>query len=135
MLTSFYIYYWIFILFPVVGPQFWLPESLRSVQEGYIFQKGVTLVQQFGEKPTGAFPSSHVGMTLIFLILTRKYSKKAFLIMIPIAMLLILSTVYIKAHYVIDVVAGLISCIPIYWLSKISFVFFDKKKQFSHPKS
>ncbi len=135
VLTSFYIYYWIFILFPVVGPQFWLPESLQSVQVGYIFQKGVTLVQQFGEKPTGAFPSSHVGMTIIFLILTRKYSKKAFLIMIPIAVLLIFSTVYIKAHYVIDVVAGLISCIPIYWISKVSFAFFDKQKQISHQKS
>ncbi len=127
VLTSFFIYYWIFILFPVVGPQFWLPETLRDVQSGYIFQKGLLLVQQFGEKPTGAFPSSHVGMTLIFLFITRKYSKRAFNIMIPIALLLIFSTVYIKAHYVVDVFAGLITCIPIYWISKYLFTLLNKK--------
>lgn len=127
VLTSFFIYYWIFILFPVVGPQFWLPEALRNAQDGYIFQKGVVLVQQIGEQPTGAFPSSHVGMTMIFLFITRKYSKKAFNIMVPIALLLIFSTVYIKAHYAIDVAAGLITCIPIYWISKYLFIHLNNK--------
>ncbi len=109
VITSFFIYYFIFILFPVVGPQFWLPEALRHVPEGYLFQKGVLLIQLLGEQPTGAFPSSHVGLTIIFLIITRTYSKKTFWFMLPVAIILIFATVYIKAHYVVDVFAGILS--------------------------
>lgn len=130
IIASFFIYYIIFILFPVVGPQFWLPESLRSVPEGYLFQKGVLFIQFMGEKPTGAFPSSHVGMTIIFLIITWKYSKKIFRIMLPVALILIFATVYIKAHYAVDVFAGIISSFIIYLLAQkiYSIRFFHKKR-------
>jgi membrane-associated phospholipid phosphatase len=118
VITSFFIYYLIFILFPVVGPQFWLPQSLRNVPEGYLFQKGVLLIQWMGEVPTGAFPSSHVGLTIIFLLITRKYSKKVFRYMLPVAMILVLATVYIKAHYAVDVFAGMITSFLIFALAK-----------------
>lgn len=127
VLTSFFIYYIVFILFPVVGPQFWLPQSMRSVPDGYLFQKGVLLIQQMGEQPTGAFPSSHVGMTLIFLWITKKYSNTAFYIMLPISIVLIFATVYIKAHYAVDVFAGILSSVIVYIISeKISKISFFK---------
>ncbi|MEI6346528.1 MAG: phosphatase PAP2 family protein [Bacteroidota bacterium] len=124
VLSSFFIYYWIFIIFPVIGPQFWLPETLRTVPDGFIFREGVKLVQLIGEQPTGAFPSSHCGMTIIFLVLTSKQSKLAFYIMLPISIILIFATVYIKAHYFVDVIAGLISGLLFYYLtSKIWNIF------------
>jgi membrane-associated phospholipid phosphatase len=118
VITSFFLYYILFILFPVVGPQFWLPQTLRSVPEGYLFQKGVLLIQWMGEVPTGAFPSSHVGLTIIFLMITRKYSKKVFWFMFPVAIILMFATVYIKAHYVVDVFAGIITSVIIFNLAK-----------------
>ena len=129
VITSFFLYYILFILFPVVGPQFWLPETLRSVPEGYLFQKGVLLIQRLGEQPTGAFPSSHVGLTIIFLIITRKYSKKTFWFMLPVAIILMFATVYIKAHYVVDVFAGILSSGLILLLAKriYSLRFFHKE--------
>ncbi len=125
--SSFFIYYWIFILFPVVGPQFWFPESLRYVPDGYIFREGVKLVQLIGEKPTGAFPSSHVGMTIIFLILTLQTSKKAFLFMLPISIILCFATVYIKAHYFIDVVFGIISGFFFFYISNFLYSKYENR--------
>jgi len=129
VITSFFLYYLIFILFPVVGPQFWLPESLRSVPEGYLFQKGVLLIQWMGEVPTGAFPSSHVGLTIIFLLITRKYSKRVFNYMLPVAIILMMATVYIKAHYAVDVFAGMITSLFIFSLAKKIYAipFFQEK--------
>jgi membrane-associated phospholipid phosphatase len=70
-----------------------------------------------GEQPTGAFPSSHVGLTVIFLMIIRNYSKPAFYIILPIAILLVFATVYIKAHYAVDVVVGLITGVLFYMLT------------------
>jgi len=74
-----------------------------------------------GEGPTAAFPSSHVGIVLILLYLANKFTPKLLKWLIPISILLILSTVYIKAHYVVDVIAGILSFPTIYWLSSASY--------------
>lgn len=127
ILCSFYIYYIVFIIFPVVGPQFFLPKDLTTIPDGYIFREAVRLAQHLGETPTGAFPSSHVGMTMIFLIIAFKHIKKLFPYMLIIFILLCLSTVYIKAHYVIDVIGGFISAPIIYWISIKIFNKVNKK--------
>jgi membrane-associated phospholipid phosphatase len=53
------------------------------------------------------FPSGHTGLTL--LVLTRALTKKAytfFWIMLPFALLLFVSTVYCRFHYVTDLLAA-----------------------------
>ena len=117
IIFSFFIYYWIFILFPSVGPQYYLPEQLRNMPDGLFFQKGIRFLLQSGEKPTGAFPSSHVGMAIIFLILIYRVSKRIFWISIPVTIILTFATVYLKAHYFIDVVGGVISGFLLYRFS------------------
>ena len=67
-----------------------------------------------GEKPTGAFPSSHVGMTLIYLWLLFRSERKAFWVVLPLACLLLTSTVYLKAHYLVDVLAGCVVAPVVY---------------------
>ncbi len=114
--ASFFIYYTVFILFPVAGPQFYFPVEDVKVPSGFLFQKGVTWVQQIGEAPTGAFPSSHVGMSIIFLIILFKHFRKAFYYTIPLTIILCFATVYIKAHYFVDVIAGFVSA-PLIFLS------------------
>ena len=109
---SFFLYYILFIILPVVGPQFYFLNN--EVPDGYLFRYLLETVQSMGEKPTGAFPSSHVGMSLIFLIIIWKYCRRYFIYFVPIVIILIFSTVYIKAHYVIDVIGGAISAPIIY---------------------
>jgi membrane-associated phospholipid phosphatase len=77
-----------------------------------------------GERPTAAFPSSHVGITTILMFLAwRTRCKPLFWVMMPFYILMCFATVYIQAHYAIDVIAGWISAIVIY-----TFLLFLSKK-------
>ncbi len=119
--TSFLIYYFIFILFPVVGPQYYFQAPLSQMSDSGIFSRAVKLVQYYGEHPTGAFPSSHVGMVVIFLSLSFKSIRWFFWLVMPLFLLIMLATVYIKAHYTVDVFAGLLSAPFVLYLSKLLY--------------
>jgi len=121
IIMSFCIYYIIFIVFPSIGPQFYFPIEQRIVPDGLLFDKIMKIIIEIGEAETGAFPSSHVGMSVIFIILIAKYYKRLLPIIITLVLFLIASTVYIKAHYAIDIIAGLVTGILFYYISKITY--------------
>ena len=153
ILTSFFIYYVIFIFLPVTGPQYYYlaagvdniaqgvfpdvghyfathDESLPmpGYQDGFFYQC-VMGAHEAGERPTAAFPSSHVGITSILMMLAwRTRSKRLFFFMLPFYLLMCLATVYIQAHYAIDVLGGLVSAAIIYFgLSQLwKLRFFNK---------
>lgn len=129
IISSFCAYYIIFILFPAVGPQFYFEPDKTTVPKAYLFDKIMHFIIRYGETETGAFPSSHVGMTVVFLILIWQNFRKYFTVLLIPACLLMLSTVYIKAHYVIDVLAGLLSGILFYIVSIRAYYTFIKQKE------
>ncbi|NOR76125.1 MAG: phosphatase PAP2 family protein [Draconibacterium sp.] len=116
IIFSFYTYYLIFVIFPVVGPQFYFPEQQAGISHPGIFGKMVKFFQAVGETPTGAFPSSHVGLSWIILFASAKINRKLFNVILPLAILICFSTVYIKAHYAVDIFAGVFSAILLYYL-------------------
>lgn len=134
IITSFFIYYLIFILVPVTGPTFYFKAvGVDQIAHGVfpnvhdyfnfntsclpspgfkdgIFYNLVEGAKAAGERPTAAFPSSHVGMSTILLLLAwHSGSRRLFTFLIPFYVLLCFSTVYIQAHYAIDAIAGLIT--------------------------
>jgi len=118
LLFAFFCYYILFILIPVVGPQFYLPAPDSEIPYSWPFRAIIRLLQEAGEKPTGAFPSSHVGVTIIcLLILFFNQQRKFCYYLLPLVVLLMASTVYIKAHYLIDIVAGLLTAPLLYWMA------------------
>jgi len=150
ILFSFFCYYLFFILFPTVGPQYYYPAiGLNNVeagifpQVGHYFNENQTLLsdgnnsgffyqmvestQQVGERPTAAFPSSHVGVSTLIMILifkNRRYSLLTFVL--PFYLSLVAATVYIQAHYVIDVIAGLVTACLLYILSSMVYNLFTR---------
>lgn len=125
--ASFYLYYIIFIIFPVVGPQYFFSSPDNFVGGAGPFRWAMKWIEYAGERPTAAFPSSHIGITVIFLILIFKEKKVISLTLLPISFLLALSTVYLKAHYVVDVFAGLVSGIAFYWFFNFIYSLYRKK--------
>lgn len=135
---SFFLYYFLYIFIPVAGPQFYFPAiGWESAMEGVfpalghhfyelpellagpgyedgLFYNLVKSSQEAGERPTAAFPSSHVGISTILLFLSYRLNKKLMLGLLPFYILLCGATVYIQAHYVIDVFGGLLSALIIY---------------------
>ena len=111
ILASFFIYYVIYIALPVAGPQYYYKAiGMEAVAEGRFAD-----VHEAGERPTAAFPSSHVGISTILLLLVwRARARRLLLCLLPFYVLLCLSTVYIYAHYAIDVLAGWASAVVLF---------------------
>ena len=146
LVTSFFIYYLIYILVPVAGPQFYFPAiGMDNVMAQHFpaigdyfnhndillpgpgfdhgfFYNLVEASHEVGERPTAAFPSSHVGISTIIMIMAYRVNKKLCCFLAPFYVLLCCATVYIQAHYLIDVIAGWVSAVCIYiaatWMYK-----------------
>jgi len=106
---SFYLYYIAFVIFPVTGPQFYFPPPLNEVPEGYLFCNLMHFLQAAGERPTGAFPSSHIGISFTVVIFIARHCRILLKYALPLFVILVLSTVYIKAHYLVDVFGGFVA--------------------------
>ena len=140
-ILAFFLFYLLFLLVPASGPQYYFqlidnkqisagiyPSigdyfsnnyiNLRHTPPSGIFKFCLDLIRNIGERPTGAFPSSHIGnSTLVIILLLVKRKYKLALILLPVYVLLVLSTVYLGAHYFIDVIAGFIAAFIFYGLS------------------
>lgn len=139
ILGSFMLYYVIFVLLPVTGPQYYyLAAGVDQIAQGHFphvgdfflnhsealttpgwqdgfFYQCVVGAHEAGERPTAAFPSSHVGVTTILLLLAwHARNRKLLFTLLPFYVLMCMATVYIQAHYAIDVIGGWISAWAIY---------------------
>ncbi len=131
--AGFFLCYCVFDLFPVTGPQYYflaigaeqvetgqfadIGRYFFSTQEGLpspgwqngLFYQLCQLVHNAGERPTAAFPSSHVAIATLVMIMVARMRMWKYLLFLAVPFLfLCLSTVYIQAHYVIDAIAGLL---------------------------
>ena len=102
------------------------PEiSIAQEGKGVFFTELVNMAQRAGERPTAAFPSSHVGVSVVMMILALRGSKKLFFGLLPFFILLCCATVYIKAHYLIDALTGAVTGVLTYiftsWLYRRFF--------------
>ena len=122
---SFYLYYIIFDLLPVVGPQFYFDTLTHEPVPPYPVGKFMQYLLLNYEEPTGAFPSSHVGLAIILSYVSIKYQKKLtlFLVGLPFVVGICFATVYLKAHYAIDVLGALVT-VPLFIM--ISSYVYDK---------
>jgi membrane-associated phospholipid phosphatase len=141
LLGAFFIFYVIFIFLPVTGPQFYylavgpekiaagvfpnlgdwfLTHSERMAVPGWtdgFFYHLLEMAHNAGERPTAAFPSSHVGITTVVMLLAHHtHCRKLVLGMLPFYILMCLSTVYILAHYAIDALTGLVTGVVLYFV-------------------
>ena len=89
-------------------------------EHGFFFNL-VEASQGVGERPTAAFPSSHVGISTIVMIMAWRVNRKLAYILFPFYVLLCCATVYIQAHYLIDSLVGLITAFLVYQLATLMY--------------
>ena len=141
IIASFFLFYIIFIFLPVAGPQYYYPAAgIDNIASGVfpamgnyfethqeslpipgwnegLFHQLVVDAHDAGERPTAAFPSSHVGVTVVLLWLAwRAGSLRLLWLMMPFAVLMFFATFYIQAHYAIDAIAGIAAGTLIYFI-------------------
>jgi membrane-associated phospholipid phosphatase len=111
-----------YILFPAVGPRFtlhdfkmidaelpglWLTTFLRDfINAGESISKDALNPIAIAQRDV--FPSGHTQMTLISLYFAFRYRIRSRFVLLIFGSLLILSTVYLRYHYVVDVIGGVV---------------------------
>lgn len=141
VLASFFLFYVIFIFLPVAGPQYYYPAAgLGHIAQGHfpdiglyfethsegmpvpgyhdgVFYKLLCFAHATGERPTAAFPSSHVGVIVVLLWLAWATKNRPFFwSLVPFGVLMFFATFYIQAHYAIDAIAGIVVGTLMYFL-------------------
>lgn len=146
IMASFLAFYTVFLFVPVAGPQYYYPwlghtaveaGAFAPVPPQYFalhptlpaatdapdgpFHTLLQLMQAGGERPTAAFPSSHVGVSTVLLLLSRRLNRRLMLALLPVYVLLCGATVYIGAHYAVDALAGLPCGVAAYALTRRAY--------------
>lgn len=141
VLLGFILSYIGYFILPAVGPRFtlhdfdmtnielpgvWLTNHLREfINAGESIPTGtpnpVEVVQR------DVFPSGHTQMTLITIYLAYKLKAKVRYFISPVGTLLIFATVYLRYHYVTDLIGGFIFMILTMYLAKPLFNWWNTK--------
>jgi membrane-associated phospholipid phosphatase len=117
---SFYVSYLAYFALPAIGPRFTLHDFSRLDQElpGLVLTPTLrALVNEGGGIEPGepypervvnrdCFPSGHTMMTLLTIVLAWRYRSKVRVPVTVIGLSLIVATVYMRYHYVVDLIAG-----------------------------
>ena len=122
----FYVCYLIYIFVPVIGPRvffrpvggFSLPPEIQQLAVTNVYPSEVTqglffrimsLIYDVFEAPGAALPSSHVAVAVGTLWFSFRYLPRIRIVHSVVVVLLCLATVYCRYHYLVDVLAGLMT--------------------------
>lgn len=140
LLYGFFLSYLGYLVIPAVGPRFTLHDfyTLNEELPGLFFTNPLRDFINAGESiPIGAqnameiaqrdvFPSGHTQMTMIVFYFAAKNLLKSRYVLYLLGTLLIIATVYLRYHYVIDLIAGALFM----WFTVLTapklFTLFDK---------
>lgn len=122
ILFAFYVSYLLYFFMPAIGPRFfihdfanislelpglWLTEFFRGiVNNGGGIPIGVTNPADFVNRD--CMPSGHTMITLVNVYLVMKHRSKFRIPIFIFSMSLIFATIYLRYHYVVDVIAGIL---------------------------
>ena len=139
---GFFLSYLGYVAFPAIGPRFtlhdfsqlnrelpgvWVTNALRDfINAGESIPPDVPNAAVYAQRD--AFPSGHTEMTLISLYLAFHYRLKSRWVLLVFGSLLIISTVYLRYHYLIDVVGGVVFMLFAVWSAPILFRWWEQKR-------
>jgi membrane-associated phospholipid phosphatase len=97
-----------YVAVPALDPAVTMRERFSvSLQGSPVIQRALDLYQISAlAVPRDCFPSLHTAVTLVTLIFAWRTWRAYFWILLPLAAALVFSTVYLRFHYVIDLVAA-----------------------------
>ncbi len=105
--AGFYLSFIGYLMVPAIGPRFVLKDAYRAPLEGILLHP---LIRDGLDRMEGitrdCFPSGHTALTLLVLYGAFRFHRRMFRWMLVPAAALILSTVYLRYHYAVDVIAG-----------------------------
>jgi len=101
--------YVIAIFFPVQSPWFTLAGQWHGELVGGPFTALINLIEKYGRVHGAAFPSQHVAGAMAALLGAWRHRRWLFWMFLPFVACMCVSTVYVRNHYVADVLGGLVT--------------------------
>jgi membrane-associated phospholipid phosphatase len=106
---GFYFSYLTYFFVPAIGPRFTLDHLQTGPVTGLWLTDGIRhTLNTLENVQRDAFPSGHTEITLLTMFFAWRYSKAFFWILSIVGSSLVVSTVFLRYHYVIDVIAGIL---------------------------
>lgn len=107
-------------LVPVYGPRNIFEKISDQRSHGFFFRLVHTVLEK-GATPRTAFPSGHAGLASVVLLICYTCNVSLFYVVSPVAFGLIISTIYGRFHYGVDVVFGFIYAVIAFLMSLFVF--------------
>ena len=130
VILTFYIGYVGYVIFPAVGPKFTMAHLFETSLSGsYITDRLSFLMDYEISEYTrrDCFPSLHNGVIFLILLFAFKHQKTYAFIFLPFAIALFISTLYLRYHYFIDMIAGFILATAMFYLGPIINNYWERK--------
>ena len=109
MALAHYTVYTIAVFFPIQSPFHAFSALEHQVLPGGPATWVINLVERYGRVHGAAFPSAHVAGAFAVLLCAWQYRRWLFWVHLPLFILMVISTVYGRYHYVGDGLAGLLT--------------------------
>ena len=107
--VCFYVSYAGYFTIPAYGPRTALADRHTVPLNTNPVARAIDrTINQLEHTKLDAFPSGHTMITVAVLIVAWKRERKLFWFLLPVASMLIFSTMYCRYHYVVDVIAGIV---------------------------
>jgi membrane-associated phospholipid phosphatase len=104
----YYVSYAGYFALPALGPRYALAESHTVVLETTRIAATIErTLNELEHTKYDVFPSGHTMIAVTVLLVAFRRARDVFWYLLPFATLLVLSTVYCRYHYVVDVIAGI----------------------------
>lgn len=97
-----------FLIYPIAGPLFFQPEVYSTPLEGGLFTYFGEWIRTNAHYPGGNLPSPHCAAGTVMLLMLYRHNRNLFFVILPIILLLYISTVYGRYHYAMDGVLGIL---------------------------
>lgn len=106
-----------YVAWPAAAPRLAIPEAYSIPLRGGSALLDATRAATAAVPLTtqGAFPSLHCAIALLALLLAWKHLRWCFWVQLPFGAGLIVGTVYLRHHWVVDILAGFILAIIALW--------------------
>jgi len=99
--------YLIAMFFPIESPWFALAGAWKGPLAGGPFTATINFIEHFGRVRGAAFPSEHVAGATAALWGAWKFRRWLFWVMVPFFVLMCVSTIWGRYHYVADIFGGM----------------------------
>lgn len=130
ILFCYYLSYIGYILFPALGPRYFIQNLFDVELKGSLLTERInSFLNTLEGIKRDAFPSGHVGISLLVLTLFYSYNKKIFYFLLLPVILLIFSTIYCRYHYFVDVLAGFLLTFVTLVLGRLYYNFWQRTNE------